>query len=196
MITNPVRLDEWKLLQPYVVRGDAMLELGNKINTKCGASGDQSVTYKEFFESLGVDHVSVDINGQDGALPIDLRGDLRLALDSYDVPILYDVVTNIGTTEHVVDQQEAVWRNLWGVLKVGGVLLSITPKPGDWRWHGDWYPRDTFYERLAALNGMEDVQLGTYGDAPRRNLYLVGRKVADTVFQWPGDGLLYRNRRP
>ncbi len=208
MRTNPVRAEEWALLVPCLAalcdelrdtRALRMLELGNKLNTKVGAPGGEvTVTYKEFFTSLGYDHTSVDINGQDGALPIDLRKCLRTELVARGRNhTQFDVVTNIGTTEHVVDNQEAVWRNVWEAVRPGGWLLSITPKPGQWRWHGLWYPRREFYAAFAELNSEpQTVRLGEYGEPPRTNLYMVCRKSPDATplgFTYPGDELLYRN---
>jgi hypothetical protein len=46
-------------------------------------------------------------------LPIDLRHNLREALAQRKEPTQYDIITNIGTTEHVRDNQTAVWTNLW-----------------------------------------------------------------------------------
>ena len=78
-----------------------MLELGNKRNTP-------RHIYKAFFEARGFRHVSVDINGSDGALRKDLTEPLGLGT--------FDMVSNIGTTEHVSEGdyagQVACWRNI------------------------------------------------------------------------------------
>ena len=58
------RPDEWALYQPLI--GDSMLEFGGKVNGEAG-------TYKAFFEKLGYRHVSLDWNGEHGALKRDLR---------------------------------------------------------------------------------------------------------------------------
>lgn len=116
---------------------ETMLELGNKRGT--GGPGD---TYKKYFEARGIAHISVDWNGEDGALPLDLRKPLDLGF--------FDMVTNIGTTEHV-DRQSAVWENV--VTAAGRWIVSITPKPGDWPGHGLFYPSEAFYHSLAFQNG-------------------------------------------
>lgn len=174
------RPDEWRLLEPHVRPGYRMLELGNKKN------GD--ATYKAYFESLGVEHVSVDINGQDGALKRDLRKPYVL-LDLGT----FDVVTNIGTTEHVVSDQTSCWMNVIDALALGAVLVSITPKPGDWWWHGHWYPTPEFYASLAELNGLEVLEAGEYGTRPNRNVYVVARRTASVGYAFPND-LLYHNQ--
>lgn len=145
-----------------------MLELGNKRNV--------SLTYKRFFESQGYRHVSVDWNGQDGALKRDLRQPLNLGT--------FDMVTNIGTTEHV-EGQAGVWRNICEAMHVGSVLLTGTPYPGDWWWHGIWYPTEAFIEELAELNGLGVERLYVAGDEPRRGLMARLMRLRDEPFQMP-----------
>ena len=166
---------EWELYSPLVCT--TMLELGNKKN--------KELTYKAFFTSLGFAHTSVDWNGQDGALRRDLREPLNLGT--------FDMVTNIGTTEHV-DGQFGVWKNVCEAMHVGSVLVSGTPKPGDWRWHGTWYPETQFFEALAFLNGLEVERLYIAGEAPRRNVMARLRRIADMSFVMP-DGGIFRNER-
>lgn len=167
---------EWELYQPLV--GTSMLELGNKKNG--------SLTYKRYFESLGYRHVSVDWNGLDGALKLDLRKPINLGT--------FDMVTNIGTSEHV-DDQEGVWRNICEAMHVGSVLLSTTPYPGDWTWHGEHYPTEDFYHALAEKNGLEIERMYVSGEPPRRMWFarMVRREVVP--FAMPDVRLIYRNRR-
>ena len=168
---------EWELYSPLV--GTTMLELGNKKN--------KERTYKAFFKSLGFEHTSVDWNGQDGALRRDLREPLNLGT--------FDMVTNIGTTEHV-DGQHGVWKNICEAMHIGSVLVSGTPAPGDWRWHGTWYPHLEFFTELAALNGLEVERLYIAGDAPRRNVMARLRRVAGMPFSMPAGGMFRNERDP
>ena len=112
-----------------------MLELGDKC-----AKGQPP--YKDWFESIGIRHTSVDWNGLHGALPLDLRQPLNLGR--------FDMVTNIGTTEHV-SEQEPCWRNI--AEATGKWFVSMTPCPGYWPRHGFWYPAPDFYRSFADLNG-------------------------------------------
>ena len=181
------RPEEWALYQPLV--GNTMLELGNKRNGK--------FVYKTFFKSLGFQHTSVDINGSDGALPKDLTKPLQLGT--------FDMVSNIGTTEHVSEGdfagQVACWRNICEALHVGSILVSTTPKPGAWRHHGVWYPHPEFFEELARLNGLEVERLyvddtamyrGVYAD--REMVFARLRRVEAVSFVMP-EGGMYRNKR-
>lgn len=167
---------EWDLYSP--IFGKTMLELGNKKN------GDR--TYKRYFESLGFAHTSIDWNGQDGALKMDLMRPLDLGT--------FDVVSNIGTTEHVV-KQEPCWRNVCEAMHVGAVLISTTPKPGHWSWHGENYPTDEFYRQLALLNGLEISRLYESGETPRKMWFCRATRVKDVPFCMPDEKLIFRNRR-
>lgn len=140
-----------------------MLELGNK-------RSDQG-PYKPWFEALGIEHVSVDWNGLDGALAFDLRAPLPPMEP-------FDMVTNFGTSEHVSDQ-DPVWRNMLSSVRVGGWLVCATPLPGDWPRHGEWYPCERFYVELAKLNGLELELLEVRGEKPKRLVCARLKRVAD-----------------
>lgn len=182
---------EWELFDPLV--GASILELGNKKKT----AGDVVFTYKQVFQSLGFKHVSVDINGQDGALPKDLTKPLGLGT--------FDMVSNIGTSEHVSENdfsgQVECWRNILGAMHVGSVLVSITPQKGSWLHHGTWYPQKEFFSELAELNGLEIERCYTSderkpGCDPRHRLIfarLVRRKLVPFVM--PKESMIYKNRR-
>jgi hypothetical protein len=182
---------EWELYQPLV--GSSMLELGNK--RKAGPNG-QPLIYKEFFERLGFRHVSVDTNGQDGALPLDLRQPINLGT--------FDMVTNIGTSEHVSEDapagQAACWRNICEAMHVGSVLVSITPLAGHWLKHGTWYPQPEFFRELARLNGMTAERIYTSHERPQgcpeRHGLVYARLVRRELvpFQMPTVGM-HRNAR-
>lgn len=178
---------EWELYCPLV--GSSMLELGNK------RKGD--FIYKKFFESLGFRHVSVDTNGLDGALRKDLRSPLILGT--------FDMVTNVGTTEHVSEDkwagQVACWRNIVEAMHVGSVLISITPKPGSWPNHGTWYPREEFFRQLASLNGCEVERIYSsdtrWKPAPDGYKYNFARLIRRELvpFAMPDQSTVYRNQR-
>jgi SAM-dependent methyltransferase len=176
MDLNPVPEYCRYLLEPMV--GDSMLELGNK------KSGD--LTYKSWFTAQGIRHVSVDINGLDGALKLDLREPLNLGQ--------FDMVTNFGTTEHVVDNQYQAWKNIHEAVKLGGVYIGMCPSPGDWWWHGEHYPSMDFYRQFADLNGYEIEHMAIGREHPNRNIDVRLRKFIDTAFTMPDAGTLFYNQ--
>jgi len=167
---------ERKLYSPLV--GESMLELGNKRKNK--------MLYKDVFQRLGFRHVSVDMNGLDGALKLDLRKPLNLGT--------FDMVTNIGTSEHVSQHdfngQIACWRNIVEAMHIGSVLVSIGPLQGSPKWlrHGRWYAQPQFYRELAELNGLEAERI--YADS--NQVYARLRKTEQVDFIMPLTGM-YRN---
>lgn len=167
---------EYGLLAPLPFPINTMLELGNKAN--------EHGTYKAYFQALGIEHTSVDINGQDGALPLDLRRPLGLGQ--------FDAVTNFGTSEHV-SEQAPCWRNIVEACKVGGVIASTTPLPGDWLKHGRWYPYCDFYTHLAGLNGFRIDRLFIACEMPKRLVCARLTRVEVRSFEMPRADLLFDN---
>lgn len=163
-----------RILYPLV--GTRMLELGRKKT--------DGVTYKSYFESIGIDHTSIDWSGGFGSLALDLREPLDFEP--------FDMVTNFGTTEHVSDQ-EAVWKNIHNMVKVGGVYCGITPLEGDWKGHGDYYPRIEFFEKFAE-NGYHIDYLDIGREAPHRNIDVRMTKVEGKPFIMPPAETIYRNK--
>lgn len=174
IICNPVPEDERVIIWPLV--GSTMLELGNKRNP--------DGVYKQYFQSINICHVSIDWNGLDGALKLDLRQPIDLEP--------FDMVTNIGTTEHVSDQP-AVWRNIHNLTKVGGVIASLTPLEGDWWWHGEYYPRPEFFQQFEK-NGYEIEYLDIGRVYPNRNVCARLKKVAHREFVMPDPDTMYINK--
>lgn len=175
------RPDEWELYEPLV--GTRMLELGGKINAP--------YTYKAFFQSLGFEHISIDWNGEHGAL----KRDLRKPLWGYELH-QFDMLSNMGTTEHV-DNQAGVWENIHRLVRPGGVYVGQTPYHDglSWWWHGDHYPTEGFFESFAALNGWAIERLYRGKPRPHENLYCRMVKGEETPFVMPELSLIKRNVR-
>lgn len=124
----------------------SMLELGNQTfqDKDLIRSLKLPDTVKEYWESKGVKHTSIDLNAKDGALPLDLS--IPLPEKFYNA---YDIVTNCGTSEHV-DNQFECWKNIHKCLKVKGFLLSANPEAGRYNEkHCDWFYDINFFEHFA-----------------------------------------------
>lgn len=163
----------WEVLEP--IDGiTSMLELGNK-------RWGKRTPYKPYFEGLGIRHVSVDLNGCDGALRLDLRKPLGLGR--------FDMVTNFGTTEHV-SEQEPVWRNI--VEAAGHLIVSTTPKPGTYPGHGLLYPHKAFYIALAVANAFRIERL--YERATKKGVLICCRmhRIGEAPFRMPDRSLIVR----
>ena len=105
-----------------------MLELGNQrirgnVNTSCK-------TGKHFFEGMGYDHTSIDMNGKDGALQFDLCKPIN-GLGKFDV------ITNSGTSGYIKDQYEC-FANIEKACKIGGRMIHVVPEKGS-NWAGEQY---------------------------------------------------------
>ncbi|HUU46037.1 MAG TPA: hypothetical protein VM118_09905 [Acidobacteriota bacterium] len=115
-----------------VLSGLRMAELGNQ-RIRAAILGEEFPA-KRLFKALGVTHTSIDLNGQDGALPLDL---------SQPIPTHYhgcfDLVTDFGTAEHVETSQYRCWRNVHEMCRPGGWMLHTLPEIGSWPRHGRWH---------------------------------------------------------
>jgi len=145
---NPIPPDEQKILNP-IRSGCRMLELGNKKNKKG--------VYKDYFKSKGIEHISIDWNGKNGAIPLDLRIHHDHFYPGGKWHQYFDIISNMGTTEHIIPQG-SLWSNLLNSLRVGGILAGATPCPGEWKWHqknnGLFITKD-FLTYLAEHNHLE-----------------------------------------
>jgi hypothetical protein len=131
---------EKELLEMVELKGKGVVELGNKKN--------RNGLYREWYTHRGASYLCLDINGEDGAFPVDFRKPISLAPG--------DIVTNIGFTEHVGPlwvHQVQCWKNVHSLVKEGGTLVCVTPRPGDWEKHGMWQPHLEFYREFAIANG-------------------------------------------
>jgi len=130
-----------------------MLELGNQ---KVKLSGNRQIA-KSYFEKLGFKHTSFDINGKDGALPIDLSK----TIENKEFHNKFDVVTNSGTSEHVepYDGQYECFRNMHLCNKVGGIMIHIVPEDGSFPNHCPYYYTIEFFEKLAKYNKYNTIEI-------------------------------------
>ena len=137
-------------------RGKKMLELGNQIIRKGNIS---EKTGKEYYKNRGVIHTSIDLNGEDGALKIDLSKQFMDKKWSNG----FDIITNSGTTEHIEPKkaQYIAFMNIHNWMKVGGIAVHLVPDineleiNGKWRKHCNNYYSMNFFEILAYENNYE-----------------------------------------
>jgi hypothetical protein len=152
-----------------------MLELGNQLI-------DGSKTGKEYYISLGHQHTSVDLNGNNGSL----KKDLRYPNEFIEWHNTFDIITNAGTTEHVepVEYQYECFSILHDCLKVNGIQLHVVPCVEglhDLRWskHCTIYYSMDFYKMLVEKNSYELIEM----KLSENNLLLVClRKTLDRKF--------------
>ena len=144
-VTDAIRLE---FFEPA---GLSMFELGNqRIIT-----GSTFETGKEHFTNLGISHTSVDLNGLDLALPLDLRKPELFNEFSNK----FDILTNLGTTEHVepISKQYECFSIIHSVVREGGIMVHMVPDvkeldvSGAWHRHCSLYYSEEFFLNLAAM---------------------------------------------
>ncbi|HAY34801.1 MAG TPA: hypothetical protein PK536_11825 [Ignavibacteria bacterium] len=136
----------------------SMLELGNQtFQDSCLISQlNLPKTVKEYWESKGVMHTSIDLNGKDGAVPLDLSKPLPANFFN-----AFNIVTNCGTSEHVDNQYEC-WKNIHKSLKVNGFLLCANPEKDKYNEkHCNWFYDIKFFEAFACRLGYTIYHLGS-----------------------------------
>jgi hypothetical protein len=116
--------------------------------TKIGNGG----AAREFYERLGWQYDCVDTDGKHGALVLDLNFDPAPA----ELMGAYDLVTNIGTTEHLINQLNA-FRVFHDLTKPGGVMLHLAPHSATD--HGFYTYQPNFFYALARYKGYEMLGL-------------------------------------
>lgn len=127
-----------------------MLELGNQWLRPSVNLGSVSAAnlWKLFFRS----HVSMDINGKDGAIAVDLSKPVAV-----EYVARFDVITNFGFTEHVSDQYE-VFNNIHYMCRHRGIVINESPGVNGNDWENCPYRYTSqFYLKMAEICGYEVI---------------------------------------
>lgn len=171
----------YDLLMRYAKTGNQMLELGNQT---IYFGDDYGKPAKPMFEKMGFSHISIDLNGEDGAVKSDL------SIKTYYTIMVncraFDIVTDFGTSEHIKPSLYACWWNKHTNCKYGGYIISENPKTGNWKGHGYWYYTEEFYRNLAKAQGYEIMELGEHpamgNTTDGWNIYCVLKKIKSNSF--------------
>lgn len=105
---------------------------------------------KDFYNQLGFEYNAIDVNTERDSIVMDLNYNL---FGKYGYNETFDLVTNIGTSEHIFNQ-DAVFQNAHNLCKVGGLMyhqLPFTP----WINHGLFNYNPIFFSALSYANGYE-----------------------------------------
>jgi hypothetical protein len=124
--------------------------------------GDQRMKWhpdgiaKTFFINNGaIEHVSIDINGRNGAINLDLSKDLLLMHPEWKE--YFDLVTNYGTAEHVSNGIYECFKNIHDVCKVNGIIINDGPPDCCCPWHSPYHYRPYFFPELAKRCGYKTL---------------------------------------
>jgi hypothetical protein len=113
---------------------------------------------RDFWLWLGFSYAAIDIDGSPGSIPLDLNFD-DLPQDKFGK---YDLVTNFGTTEHIVNQLNA-FKIIHELTAPGGIMVHRLPAGGMLN-HGLVNYNPKFFWMLARGNGYRFIQ-ADYGQS-------------------------------
>jgi hypothetical protein len=132
----------------------------------------------KMYAENGIHYSCIDLSGDNNAMRLDLAHPI---LDE-SLMGAFDLVTDFGTSEHVVQAADfekvafhdghinsvypkgvidvergyyECWQNKHNFLKAGGVMINVNPKKGNWPGHGYTYLDKDFYIKLAHAVGYE-----------------------------------------
>lgn len=177
-----------------------MIELGNQhiFHRFLGKSYNSNIkvkTGKEYYTAKGIEHHSFDLNGEDGALKVDLSKPIENSHWSGH----FDILTNSGTTEHVepFESQYTCFKSIHGIVKAGGIIIHIVPcvedleKLGYWKYHCNNYYSKEFFAQLCELNSYKLIEQKTID----HNLAVCLQKTEDKPFTDKKELLLSKIKR-
>lgn len=137
-----------ELILKHAPKGGSVLELGNQI---MNLENVQDISAKEYYTSLGFAHTSIDQNGKDGAIAVDLSN----PIDSLGQ---FDIITDMGTTEHVSDLYECLC-NVLKHCKEGTMIIHKNPKTGNFPGHGYHFFTLEFWAAYAQLCKLSIIEI-------------------------------------
>lgn len=157
--------------------GSAMCELGNQHLRDRWRIGNKARAGKGYFRKR-YRHVSLDLNGLDGAERVDLSEPITRP----DLVGQFDIVTNSGTSEHIADQF-VCFRNIHELAKVGGVMIHLSPETGSWTRHSRVFYTWAFFRALIGACGYDvlteqDLAIG----GPKSHLICLGLRKTEGSF--------------
>jgi hypothetical protein len=119
------------------------------------ASSSKIQNPSDFYRAIGCDRYEcIDLDGKHNARKFDLNFDVR---DKYDFDTEFDLITNHGTTEHLLNQQLA-FLNVHNLTSDGGVMVHALPFQG-YQNHGMFNYNPSFFLDLAVANHYEIIGL-------------------------------------
>ena len=160
--------------------GGSVIELGRQ--TVKGKMAKAWASAPEFYRDFGyTEYQCIDL--RHGTIEHDLNQELHHTQQ-------YDLVTNLGTAEHVFNQAR-VFRTIHELCKPEGVMLHALPGNA-WGNHGLYRYTRAFLDALEAANHYErlDFSRVEYGDD--RELFYVAWKRSEYWFEYPQDPMYFK----
>ena len=130
-------------------RGAARIDVDGLEKLSQIAPAERQDRTAEFCRLLGFsDYQAIDVNDKYGSLIMDLN---RSLVEDYDYRETFSLVTNIGTGEHVFNQ-DAIFRNSHDLCETGGLMVHVMPFM-EYVNHGFYNFHPNLYYALAMANG-------------------------------------------
>ena len=125
-----------------------------------------------FWEWLGFSYKAIDIDDSPDSIALDLNFDVT----PNNMKNRYDLVTNFGTTEHLVNQLNA-FQVIHELTKMGGLMMHTLPSQGMMN-HGLFNYNPKFFWMLARSNGYKWV----YSDyVPSTDYYDLPENIVNSI---------------
>jgi hypothetical protein len=133
-----------------------VINIFNKYNFK-----HSSFIMKYFYEHLGMSHTSIDYNGKDGALSLDVREDISTIIDKK-----FNYITNIGFSEHVgendiednlLKNQYSFFKNMHDLGDDNCIYYHCVPLERYWYKHGVCDYTLSFFKNLCDACGYKII---------------------------------------
>ena len=159
------------------IKFNSICELGDQQFLSCHPFIEGSHV-RFFYEKRGIEYTSVDINGKGGSIYLDL--DKPKFLDKQ-----FDVVTNIGTLEHIYNFYMGL-KHMHMLCNDRGFMVHISPVMNNWDEHGYNYVSTQFFKDLAnkckyaLIDNRESPTL--IGGQDSNQAYCILRKTSDSNF--------------
>lgn len=106
---------------------------------------------RELWQWLGFKYAAIDVDGSPGSVPLDLNFDSVPA----EQKLKYDLVTNFGTTEHVINQLNA-FKVIHDLTAPNGLMIHEVPAQGMFN-HGLINYNPKFFWLLSRSNGYKFI---------------------------------------
>jgi hypothetical protein len=123
----------------------------HELDEYMSSTGEKRATSRHLHEKLGFRYDCVDIDGQFGALKMDINFDSV----SPERRGKYDLTTNHGTTEHLLDQRNA-FQIVHDFTRPGGLMLHALPFTVHLE-HGFFNYQPNLFDALARYNSYETL---------------------------------------
>jgi hypothetical protein len=182
-----------KLFTKYLKAGLKVIEFGNNgvnINAQVhsiphpnGTGGVIGKISNEYYpKHYKIEMVSLDINGLNGAWKVDLSKPVK-----HDELQGADIVTDLGTTEHIKNLYGA-FKNAFNMCKVGGLMMHANPETGSFANHGFHWFGPEFWKAYRKAANLDIIEMGRHQAYPPRSdndgweVFCVLKKKKDSKF--------------